>query len=315
MTVAPAALANRTRRAKWPLGQSSIPGRWVKASADMTTYSAARPSAPSDVLVAERFFGRHGLLEVVAGNSVDRKSILLAGHDDALQIAAALDDIQPHPVGCSGVRIDAECDDRGLDGAPHGVCGLVIGHALHRRVMSVDGDDHPALEFFGRDVYAHSPAPHVSLRLSISSSTSTAALANAKMKSSDGSASFIAKEVVGKLAIAEVRIMREQLRGKIAVAGRFEKLPQHQQIPVFGLIRREGDAGLVALLLLLLHAGWIDARGFFDRGHGLPLALLCEAVGHADANGASIPAASILAPAASDRSYGLARCLTSRRAA
>ena len=25
MTVAPAALANRTRRAKWPLGQSSIP--------------------------------------------------------------------------------------------------------------------------------------------------------------------------------------------------------------------------------------------------------------------------------------------------
>ena len=141
-------------------------GRWVKASADMTTYSAARPSAPSDVLVAERFFGRHGLLEVVAGNSVDRKSILLAGHDDGLQIAAALDDTQPHPVGCSGARIDVECDDRGLDGAPHVTCGIVIGHALHRRVMSVGGADHPALEFFGRDVYAHSPAPHVSLRLS-----------------------------------------------------------------------------------------------------------------------------------------------------
>jgi hypothetical protein len=37
----------------------------------------------------------------------------------------------------------------------------------------------------------------------------------------------------------------------------------------------------VALLLLLLRAGWIDARGFFDRGHGLPLALLCETIGHA----------------------------------
>jgi hypothetical protein len=54
--------------------------------------------------------------------------------------------------------------------------------------------------------------------------------------------------------------VREQLRGKIAVAGRFEKLPQHQQIPAFDLIRRESDAGLAALLLLLLRAGWIDAR-------------------------------------------------------
>jgi hypothetical protein len=104
--------------------------------------------------------------------------------------------------------------------------------------------------------------------------------------------------------------VREQLRGKIDIAWRFEKLPQHQQIPVFGLIRREGDAGLVALLLHLRHAGWIDARGFFERGHGLPLALLGEAVGHADANGTT--AASILALAASDRSYGPARCLTSR---
>jgi hypothetical protein len=50
------------------------------------------------------------------------------------------------------------------------------------------------------------------------------------------------------------------------------KLPQHQQIRC--LIRREGDAGLLALFLLLLHAGWIDARGFFDRGHGLPLATI-----------------------------------------
>jgi hypothetical protein len=36
---------------------------------------------------------------------------------------------------------------------------------------------------------------------------------------------LIAKEAVGKLAIAEVRIVREQLRGKIGIAGRFEKLP------------------------------------------------------------------------------------------
>ena len=60
--------------------------------------------------------------------------------------------------------------------------------------------------------------------------------------------------------------MREQLRGKIAVAGRFKKLPQYQQIPVFGLIRRESSAGLLALLLLLLRAGGIDARGGFSTG-------------------------------------------------
>jgi hypothetical protein len=44
---------------------------------------------------------------------------------------------------------------------------------------------------------------------------------------------------------------------------------------VFGLVRREGDAGLVALLLLLLYAGWIDARGFSTEAMGC--LLLCFA--------------------------------------